>query len=139
LRRLFLICVLFAFFAFLCVCRFVNFTSLVQNYRDPQQRAVQFALEALMELPEQYKIIKQKGMLNSRVDPSVRFASRMTGKHVFRRSFVPNSGRSGGGIGVEGVQLGGMDGGGGGGGLAPGGPPGGRAPSPNPPPYAPRY
>jgi hypothetical protein len=96
--------------------QFVNFTSLLLRYPDPSQRAIQFALDALQELPDQYKLIKQKGLLNIQPQPNVRFNNRLVGKHHFRKSFVP-------GIQLEGISP-----------VMTEGPPGGM----NPPPYAPR-
>ena len=70
--------------------QFVNFTALSRRYPDPHERAMAFALEALMELPEQYQIIKRDGLLRSSPKGGVRFAYRMTGKHRFKASFRPD-------------------------------------------------
>ena len=69
--------------------QFLSFTELLLRHRDPQQRAMQFALDALMELPEQYKLIKQAGMLSRSPDPNVAFPYRMKGQHKFQSSYVP--------------------------------------------------
>ena len=70
--------------------QFVNFTALSRRYPDPHERAMAFALEALMELPEQYQIIKRDGLLRSSPKGGVRFAYRLTGKHRFKSSFRPD-------------------------------------------------
>mmetsp|Transcript_43782 Transcript_43782/g.78231 ORF Transcript_43782/g.78231 Transcript_43782/m.78231 type:complete len:400 (+) Transcript_43782:148-1347(+) len=43
--------------------QFVNFTSIAQKYGDQCKREAVFAVSALMEVPEQYKIIQRLGML----------------------------------------------------------------------------
>jgi E3 ubiquitin-protein ligase RGLG len=67
--------------------QFVSMTRLVLHYRDPSQRALRFATEALMELPEQYGLIKKAGLLGRAPDHRVQFVNRLRGKHHFPSSF----------------------------------------------------
>lgn len=48
--------------------QFVNFTSILSRYRhDPSKLEARFAVDALMEIPEQFKIIQKMGLLGRKV------------------------------------------------------------------------
>jgi E3 ubiquitin-protein ligase RGLG len=44
--------------------QFVDFDAVTHGIYDPNRRETQFALHALMEIPEQYQLIRQLGLLN---------------------------------------------------------------------------
>ncbi|GFH21981.1 U-box domain-containing protein, partial [Haematococcus lacustris] len=51
--------------------QFVNFTEVQRKYGSHPKLEAQFALQALMELPEQYKLIQSMGMLSRPVNQRI--------------------------------------------------------------------
>lgn len=70
--------------------QFVNYTKIQTTISSPHQRQLQFALDALMELPEQYRTIKKMGLLSRAAEKKgkITFNSRLKGKHLFPSSYV---------------------------------------------------